>query len=183
MTVIKYDDFVTDFSVASILQNFVGNDIDGLNVCEEICDRHATDEHRVAYRLTGDVVVNNGDGSHSYTGRDDDIIASAGYRIGPAEVESTLLEHEAVIESAVIGKPDAKRGTIVKAYVVIHPDFDGDEALVEKLQQHVRKRLSTHSFPREIEFLDELPKTSSGKIQRFLLRQQATDESGEVKND
>lgn len=129
------------------------------------------------YYLTGDIVINNGDGAHSYTGRDDDIIASAGYRIGPAEVESSLLEHEAVIESAVVGKPDAKRGAIVKAYVVTRPEFDGDEQLVEKLQQHVRTRLSTHSFPREIEFVDELPKTSSGKIQRFLLRQQAAEEA------
>ncbi|WP_375176472.1 AMP-binding protein [Marinobacter mobilis] len=129
------------------------------------------------YYLTGDIVINNGEGAHSYTGRDDDIIASAGYRIGPAEVESSLLEHDAVIESAVVGKPDAKRGAIVKAYVVTRPEFDGDEQLVEKLQQHVRQRLSTHSFPREIEFVDELPKTSSGKIQRFLLRKQAEEEA------
>ncbi len=129
------------------------------------------------YYLTGDIVINNGDGAHSYTGRDDDIIASAGYRIGPAEVESSLLEHEAVIESAVVGKPDAKRGAIVKAYVVVRPEFDGNNQLVEALQHHVRTRLSTHSYPREIEFVDELPKTSSGKIQRFLLRQQAETEA------
>ncbi len=129
------------------------------------------------YYLTGDIVINNGDGAHSYTGRDDDIIASAGYRIGPAEVESSLLEHEAVIESAVVGKPDAKRGAIVKAYVVVRPEFDGNNQLVEALQHHVRTRLSTNSYPREIEFVDELPKTSSGKIQRFLLRQQAETEA------
>ena len=129
------------------------------------------------YYLTGDIVINNGDGSHSYTGRDDDIIASAGYRIGPADVESTLLEHEAVIESAVVGKPDDKRGAIVKAYVVTHPQFDADDALAETLQQHVRNRLSTHAFPREIEFVTDLPKTSSGKIQRFLLRKQAAEEA------
>lgn len=128
------------------------------------------------YYLTGDVVISNGDGSHSYTGRDDDIIASAGYRIGPAEVESSLLEHEAVIESGVVGKPDVKRGAIVKAYVVLADGQQGSDALVEALQQHVRSRLSTHSFPREIEFVDELPKTSSGKIQRFVLRQRAEQE-------
>ncbi|MBV0933642.1 AMP-binding protein [Marinobacterium weihaiense] len=128
------------------------------------------------YYLTGDVVISNGDGSHSYTGRDDDIIASAGYRIGPADVESTLLEHEAVVESAVVGKPDDKRGSIVKAYVVTHPQFDADDQLAEALQQHVRNRLSTHAFPREIEFVTDLPKTSSGKIQRFLLRKQAEQE-------
>ena len=123
------------------------------------------------------MVVSNGDGSHSYTGRDDDIIASAGYRIGPAEVESALLEHPAVIESAVVGKPDAERGAIVKAYVVLRPEYFSDEALAKELQQHVRKCLSTHSFPREIEFVAELPKTSSGKIQRFMLRKQAEDEA------
>lgn len=128
------------------------------------------------YYLTGDVVVSNGDGSHSYSGRDDDIIASAGYRIGPAEVESALLEHPAVIESAVVGKPDAERGAIVKAYVVVRPEYYRDDALAKELQQHVRKCLSTHSFPREIEFVDELPKTSSGKIQRFMLRKQAENE-------
>lgn len=135
------------------------------------------------YYLTGDVVVSNGDGSHSYTGRDDDIITSAGYRIGPAEVESCLIEHEAVVESAVVGKPDEKRGAIVKAFVVTRPEFDGVDNLAELLQQHVRKRLSTHSYPREIEFVTELPKTSSGKIQRFLLRKQAAEEAemnGEV---
>ncbi|MBR9882960.1 MAG: AMP-binding protein [Oceanospirillales bacterium] len=128
------------------------------------------------YYLTGDIVISNGDGAHSYTGRDDDIIASAGYRIGPADVENTLLEHEAVIESAVVGKPCDKRGHIVKAYVVTHPEYDADEELIEVLQQHVRNRLSTHAFPREIAFVTELPKTSSGKLQRYLLRQRALDE-------
>ncbi|TBW49085.1 AMP-binding protein [Marinobacter halodurans] len=135
------------------------------------------DPFRGKYYLTGDVVVSNGDGSHSYTGRDDDIITSAGYRIGPAEVESCLLEHEAVVESAVVGKPDEKRGAIVKAYVVTRPEFDGVDDLAEQLKQHVRTRLSTHSYPREIEFVTELPKTSSGKIQRFLLRKQAAEEA------
>ena len=128
------------------------------------------------YYLTGDMVISNGDGSHSYTGRDDDIITSAGYRIGPADVENTLLEHAAVTESAVVAKPDAKRGSIVKAFVVIRPELDATPALAEELQQFVRSRLSTHSFPREIEFVSDLPKTPSGKLQRFLLRQQAEKE-------
>lgn len=129
------------------------------------------------YYLTGDIVISNGDGSHSYSGRDDDIISSAGYRIGPVDVESTLLEHPAVNESAVVGKPDKKRGSIVKAYVVIKSEYEAGPVLVDELQQFVRKRLSTHSFPREIEFLNELPKTPSGKLQRFLLRQRAIDEA------
>ena len=129
------------------------------------------------YYLTGDVVMSHGDGSYSFTGRDDDIITTAGYRVGPADVESTLLEHDAVAESGVIGKPDPKRGSIIKAYVVIKPEFDPTEELAEALKQHVRNRLSTHAFPREIEFMPELPKTPSGKIQRFILRNQARDES------
>ncbi|MEH6822518.1 MAG: AMP-binding protein [Motiliproteus sp.] len=130
------------------------------------------------YYLTGDMVISNGDGSHSYTGRDDDIITSAGYRIGPADVENTLLEHAAVTESAVVAKPDTKRGSIVKAFVVIRPELDPTPTLAEELQQFVRKRLSTHSFPREIEFVSDLPKTASGKLQRFLLRQQ--EEQGQT---
>lgn len=134
------------------------------------------DPFKGKYYMTGDIVISNGDGSHSYTGRDDDIIASAGYRIGPADVESTLLEHPAVTESAVVGKPDEKRGSIVKAYVVIRADYEPGDELTDELQQFVRTRLSTHAFPREIEYVIELPKTPSGKLQRFLLRQRAQEE-------
>ena len=131
------------------------------------------------YYLTGDMAVCHGDGSFSFSGRDDDIIATAGYRVGPADVESTLLEHPAVAESAVVAKPDEKRGSIIKAYVVIKGDQEpaDDQALREELQELVRRRLSTHAFPREIEFVDELPKTPSGKIQRFMLRNRAEEES------
>ncbi len=132
------------------------------------------------YYLTGDVVISHGDGSHSFAGRDDDIITTAGYRVGPADVESTLLEHPAVAESGVVAKPDEKRGSIIKAYVVIKPQFDPTEELADELKQHVRNRLSTHAFPREIEFVDDLPKTPSGKIQRFILRNQARDEADTV---
>lgn len=134
------------------------------------------DPFKGRYYLTGDVVMSHGDGSYSFTGRDDDIITTAGYRVGPADVESTLLEHEAVAESGVVGKPDASRGAIIKAYVVIKPQFDPTVELAEELKQMVRNRLSTHAFPREIEFINELPKTPSGKIQRFILRNQARDE-------
>lgn len=132
---------------------------------------------RGRYYLTGDVVVSHGDGSYSYTGRDDDIITTAGYRVGPADVESALLEHPAVAESGVVGKPDPKRGAIIKAYVVVRSQYDADAELAEALKQLVRSRLSTHAFPREVEFVDALPKTPSGKIQRFVLRNQAREES------
>lgn len=132
---------------------------------------------RGQYYLTGDVVISHGDGSYSFNGRDDDIITTAGYRVGPSDVESTLLEHEAVAESGVIGKPDLERGAIIKAYVVLREQFDPSEELIAELKTHVRSRLSTHAFPREIEFMLELPKTPSGKIQRFLLRNRAKDET------
>lgn len=139
-------------------------------------DGGRTNPYHGKYYLTGDMVIAHGDGSFSYTGRDDDIIASAGYRIGPADVESALIEHPAVIESGVVGKPDEKRGHIVKAYVVLKPGINDTDALAEELQQHVRNRLSTHAFPREVTFVDELPKTPSGKIQRFILRERAASE-------
>ncbi len=129
------------------------------------------------YYLTGDVVISHGDGSFSFTGRDDDIITTAGYRVGPADVESTLLEHPAVAESGVVGKPDSSRGAVIKAYVVTKPQFDADENLADELKELVRNRLSTHAFPREIEFVQELPKTPSGKIQRFILRNKAREEA------
>ncbi|MCV6613020.1 MAG: AMP-binding protein [Amphritea sp.] len=135
---------------------------------------------RGKYYLTGDVVISHGDGSYSFNGRDDDIITTAGYRVGPSDVESTLLEHEAVAESGVIGKPDLERGAIIKAYVVIKPQFDAGDELAAELKTHVRSRLSTHAFPREIEFVEELPKTPSGKIQRFILRNRAKDEADAV---
>ncbi len=130
------------------------------------------------YYLTGDMVICHGDGSFSFSGRDDDIITTAGYRVGPADVESTLLEHAAVAESGVVAKPDEKRGAIIKAYVVIKSGQEpaDEQALKDELQELVRRRLSTHAFPREIEFVDELPKTPSGKIQRFVLRNRAKDE-------
>nr|MBO2511614.1 AMP-binding protein [Gammaproteobacteria bacterium] len=124
------------------------------------------------YYLSGDTVELNEDGSISFVGRADDVITTSGYRVGPFDVESALIEHPAVIEAAVIGKPDPERTELVKAFVVLHRHANPGPQLVEELQQYVRKRLSAHAYPREIEFVAELPKTPSGKIQRFLLRNQ-----------
>lgn len=122
------------------------------------------------YYRTGDTVEYEPDGSVSFIGRADDVITSAGYRIGPFDVESALIEHPAVNEAAVVGVPDPRRTEIVKAFVVLAPAYKGNPDLAEELAQHVKKRLSAHSYPREVEFVTELPKTPSGKIQRFLLR-------------
>lgn len=122
------------------------------------------------YYRSGDIVELNDDGSISFVGRADDVITSSGYRIGPFDVESALVEHEAVAEAAVIGKPDPQRTEIVKAFVVLRPGASPTPALARALQEHVKARLSAHAYPREVEFVEQLPKTPSGKIQRFLLR-------------
>jgi acetyl-CoA synthetase len=110
------------------------------------------------------------DGHFFFVGRNDDIITSAGYRIGPFDVESVVMEHPAVAEVAVIGKPDPQRTEIVKAVIVLKSGVEGTEDLKSEIQQLVRQRLSTHAYPREIDFVAALPKTPSGKIQRFILR-------------
>ncbi|WP_166361647.1 acyl-CoA synthetase [Pseudomonas akapageensis] len=124
------------------------------------------------YYLSGDTVELNADGSISFVGRSDDVITTSGYRVGPFDVESALIEHPAVIEAAVIGKPDPERTELVKAFVVLAKDVAPSPELAETLRLHVRQRLAAHSYPREIEFVTELPKTPSGKLQRFILRNQ-----------
>lgn len=133
------------------------------------------------YYLTGDTVEALADGAIAFIGRSDDIITSSGYRIGPFDVESALIEHPAVVEAAVIGKPDPERTEIVKAFVVLQPGTGPTPALAEALQQHVRTRLSAHAYPREIAFVDALPKTPSGKLQRFLLRNAERAETPEAR--
>jgi len=124
------------------------------------------------YYLSGDTVELNPDGSISFVGRSDDVITTSGYRVGPFDVESALIEHPAVVEAAVIGKPDPERTELIKAFVVLGQGYQGSAELEEALRQHVRQRLYAHAYPREIEFVGELPKTPSGKLQRFILRNQ-----------
>jgi acetyl-CoA synthetase/medium-chain acyl-CoA synthetase len=120
--------------------------------------------------VTGDRAYVDGDGYFWFVGRSDDVIISAGYRIGPFEVESALIEHPAVAEAAVVGKGDPMRGTIVKAYVILVPGRSGSEELTRELQDHVKGVTAAYKYPREIEFVGELPKTISGKIRRVELR-------------
>jgi acyl-coenzyme A synthetase/AMP-(fatty) acid ligase len=120
--------------------------------------------------ITGDRAVRDDDGYLWFTGRADDVINSAAYRIGPFEVESALLEHEAVTESAVVGKPDPDRGQIVKAFVVLRPGHEPGPELAARLQEHVKRVTAPYKYPREVEFVESLPKTRSGKIRRVELR-------------
>ncbi len=124
------------------------------------------------YYLTGDTTRRDAEGYCFFTGRNDDIILSAGYRIGPFEPESALMGHAAVAEAAVVGKPDPLRGEIVQAYVVLKAGYTPSDALAEELRAFVRANLSAHAYPRAVEFITQLPKTPSGKIQRYLLRSQ-----------
>jgi acetyl-CoA synthetase len=119
---------------------------------------------------TGDQAKRDEDGYLWYQGRSDDLIKSAGYRIGPAEIESCLVKHPAVANAAVIGKPDEARGSIVKAFVVLQPGQTPSQALIDGIQSHVRGRLAPYEYPREIEFIDALPMTTTGKVQRKELR-------------
>ena len=119
---------------------------------------------------TGDQGRMDEDGYLWYQGRSDDVIKSAGYRIGPAEIESCLVKHPAVANAAVIGKPDETRGAIVKAFVVLQPGQQPSASLIEQIQAHVRGRLAPYEYPREIEFIDALPMTTTGKVQRKELR-------------
>ncbi len=122
---------------------------------------------------TGDLASRDGDGYFWYKGRTDDMIKSAGYRIGPAEIENCLLKHAAVANAAVIGVPDPERGEVIRACVVLTPGIAPSEALKEQIQEHVRLRLASYQYPREIEFLDALPMTTTGKVQRRVLRERS----------
>ena len=123
--------------------------------------------------VTGDLGRRDADGYFWFEGRAGDMIKSAGYRIGPFEVESALLKHPAVAEAAVVGKPDELRGEIVKAFVVLRPGTSGNDELSHELALFVRETVGGHQTPRAIEFIDALPKTETGKIQRFALRERA----------
>jgi acetyl-CoA synthetase/medium-chain acyl-CoA synthetase len=125
--------------------------------------------------LTGDRAYRDEDGYLWFVGRADDVIISAAYRIGPFEVESALVEHPAVVEAAVVGKPDVQRGQIVKAFCTLAPGYEPSEDLARELQEHVKRVTAPYKYPREIEFVTELPKTISGKIRRVELRAREGD--------
>ncbi|MEP6609477.1 MAG: AMP-binding protein [Burkholderiaceae bacterium] len=120
---------------------------------------------------TGDLASADRDGYLWYQGRADDMFKAAGYRIGPSEIENCLVKHPAVANAAVVPKPDAERGALVKAFVVLSAGYQQSAALVEELQLHVRGKLAPYEYPKEIEFIDQLPMTTTGKIQRRVLRE------------
>jgi acetyl-CoA synthetase len=121
---------------------------------------------------TGDQGEVDSDGYVRFVGRDDDVITSSGYRIGPTEIEDCLLRHPAVANAAAVGKPDPLRTEIVKAFLVLRPGFVASDALAAEIQAFVRARLSAHEYPREVAFVPDLPLTTTGKIIRRQLRDQ-----------
>jgi len=129
------------------------------------------------WMTTGDQGHIDEDGYFHFFGRDDDVITSAGYRIGPGEIEDCLSGHPAVALAAAVGKPDPVRTEIVKAYVVLRDGFAADTALADDIRQFVRARLSAHEYPREVEFVTEIPLTTSGKVIRRLFRERAREEA------
>lgn len=128
------------------------------------------EKKRVEWYISGDRAWRDDDNYFWFTGRGDDVIKTAGERVGPFEVESALIEHPSVVEAGVIGKPDPERGEIIKAFVILKPEKTADEQLKKELSQFVKKNLAGHAYPREIEFVKSLPKTRSGKIMRRVLR-------------
>ena len=131
------------------------------------------------YFITGDRVVMDGDGYLFYHGRDDDLINASGYRIGPLEVENALMEHPAVLECAAVGSPDPERGEVVKAFVVLREGHASSDELVRELQDHTRRLTAPYKYPRKIAFIDDLPKTPTGKLRRRVLREQEWRDTGE----
>jgi acetyl-CoA synthetase len=143
---------------------------------EKTAERYTNDG---AWYVTGDAGSVDEDGFFSFSGRDDDVIIMAGYRIGPFDIESVLATDPRVVETAAIGVPDDLRGEVLEAYVVLRPGVTGDGDLAAELQQLVKRKFAAHAYPRTVHFVDELPKTPSGKVQRYVLRQRRQAGSGD----
>ncbi len=155
-------------TVPTFFTGYVGEapETDHASATQATADAQATQ----AVWRTGDRVRQDEDGWLYFEGRTDDVIISAGYRIGPFEVESALASHPAVADAAVVAAPDEERGSVVRAVVVLRDGYEGDAALARELQDHVKARTAPYKYPRIVEFADELPRTASGKIRRALLR-------------
>lgn len=139
--------------------------------CRYLADPRQLNYVRAGWNVTGDAYIQDADGYFWYQSRTDDMIVSAGYNIAGPEVEAALLAHPAVKECGVVGVADGDRGQIVKAFIVLHPGHAGDAAMVKRLQDHVKATIAPYKYPRAVEFCPALPRTETGKLQRFVLRQ------------
>ncbi len=145
--------------------------VKGPTGCRYLADERQRSYVHNGWNLTGDAYLQDEDGYFWFQARTDDIILAAGYNVAGPEVESALLEHPAVAECAVVGAPDPERITIVKAFVVLKPGYNGDETMAKTLQEFVKQHIAPYKYPRAIEFCDKLPRADTGKIQRYKLRQ------------
>ncbi|WP_309678025.1 AMP-binding protein, partial [Polaromonas sp.] len=145
--------------------------VKGPTGCKYLDDARQGNYVKDGWNYPGDAFMQDADGYFFYQARDDDMIITAGYNVAGPEVEDALLKHPAVAECGVVGLPDAERGMVVKAFVVLKPGPAGDSQMVKALQDHVKTTLAPFKYPRQIEFLDRLPRTETGKLQRFKLRQ------------
>ena len=167
-----YEARVVDENGAEIPPGEIGRlAVRGPTGCRYLRGEKQTDYVENGWNLTGDAYRMDADGYFWFEARNDDMIISAGYNISGPEVEAALLEHDAVAESACVASPDTARGNIVKAFIVLRDGFEGDGALTKELQDFVKRHIAPYKYPRAIEFVDALPKTGSGKIQRFRLRE------------
>ncbi|HXX02774.1 MAG TPA: AMP-binding protein [Xanthobacteraceae bacterium] len=143
--------------------------------CRYLGDKRQAEYVQYGWNVTGDTYIKDADGYFRYQARSDDMIISAGYNIAGPEVEAVLLTHPAVAECGVVGQPDAERGQIVKAYVVLKQGFAADAALTRTLQEFVKSTVAPYKYPRAIEYVTTLPRTETGKLQRFALRRRAAE--------
>jgi 2-aminobenzoate-CoA ligase len=169
-----YEARVVDAGGNEVPPNTLGRlAVRGPTGCRYLADKRQRAYVRDGWNITGDTYLMDADGYFWYQARSDDMIVSAGYNIAGPEVETALLTHPAIAECGVVGAPDAERGQIVKAYVVLHPGHAGDAALTKLLQDYVKANIAPYKYPRAIEYVSALPRTQTGKLQRFELRRLA----------
>ena len=143
--------------------------------CRYLGDKRQLEYVQRGWNITGDTYIKDADGYYRYQARSDDMIISAGYNVAGPEVETALLTHPAVAECGVVGQPDDERGQIIKAYVILRPGFAADVAMTHELQEHVKATVAPFKYPRAIEYVTNLPRTETGKLQRFELRRRAAE--------
>jgi len=171
-----YEARVVDADGKELPPNTIGRlAVRGPTGCRYLADKRQRHYVQDGWNITGDTYLMDADGYFWYQARSDDMIVSSGYNIAGPEVEATLLEHPAVAECGVVGAPDEERGQIVKAYVVLRAGHSGDHALTKTLQEHVKATIAPYKYPRTIEYVTQLPRTQTGKLQRFELRRMAAD--------
>ena len=171
-----YEARVVDENGAEVAANALGRlAVRGPTGCRYLADKRQQQYVRDGWNITGDTYLEDADGYFWYQARSDDMIVSAGYNIAGPEVEAALLEHPAVAECGVVGAPHEERGQIVKAYIVLAPSYCADAALTKALQEHVKASIAPYKYPRAIEYVSALPRTQTGKLQRFELRRIATE--------